>query len=161
MNNFFLNEKEIKIEEKYDIKGSLYKRRLEKSRISSGEAMKDENFLENRIKIKLKHSVARKLLNQIQRDAEFLATQKVMDYSMLVGIVDNQKYEAKFKRNDTYFEGEGRLTRRQLAKSSFPQRAKFQPYKLSFARSKPEAGQGKGEVLSLFGLKEAFFFGDH
>lgn len=103
MNNFFLNEKDVEIEEKYDIKGSLYKRRLADNRISSGEAMKDENFLENRIKIKLRHQEARTLLNQIQKDAEFLATQKVMDYSMLVGIVDNRKYEAKFKRNDTDF----------------------------------------------------------
>ena len=110
MNNFFLNENDIQIEEKYDIKGSLYKRRLAENRIESGEAMKDENFLDNEIKIKLKHEEARTLLNQIQKDAEFLATQKVMDYSMLIGIVDNKKYEAKFRRNDTDFENDSNET---------------------------------------------------
>jgi hypothetical protein len=112
MNNFFLNENDIQIEEKYDIKGSLYKRRLPEDRISSGEAMKDENFLENQIKIKLKHEEARTLLNQIQRDAEFLATQKVMDYSMLIGIVDNKKYEEKFRRKDTEYDNESTVIHR-------------------------------------------------
>lgn len=109
MNNFFLNENDIQIEEKYDIKGSLYKRRLEDEKVSSGEAMKDENFLDNEIKIRLRHQEARSLLNQIQKDAEFLAMQKVMDYSMLVGIVDNKKYEAKFRRNYTDFDNDGRI----------------------------------------------------
>ena len=109
MNNCFLNENDIQIEEKYDIKGSLYKRRLEDEKVSSGEAMKDENFLDNEIKIRLRHQEARSLLNQIQKDAEFLAMQKVMDYSMLVGIVDNKKYEAKFRRNYTDFDNDGRI----------------------------------------------------
>lgn len=109
MNNFFLNENDIQIEEKYDIKGSLYKRRLEEKKISSGEAMKDENFLDNNIKIKLRHSEARELLNQIQKDAEFLAMQRVMDYSMLVGVVDNLEYEAKFRRNETEFDNDSNI----------------------------------------------------
>ena len=99
MNNFFLNEKDIKIEEKYDLKGSLYKRRLNKDRISSGEAQKDENFLENGIKIRLKRQEGRNLLDQIQKDAEFLADKKVMDYSLLIGIVDNRLYEEKTRIN--------------------------------------------------------------
>ena len=87
----------------------MYKRRLEDEKVSSGEAMKDENFLDNEIKIRLRHQEARSLLNQIQKDAEFLAMQKVMDYSMLVGIVDNKKYEAKFRRNYTDFDNDGRI----------------------------------------------------
>lgn len=96
MNNFFLNEKDIQIKEKYDIKGSLYKRKLPEEKIKLGEAMKDENFIEKNIKIQISKMQARKLLSQVQKDAEFLASQHVMDYSMLVGIVDNREYEERF-----------------------------------------------------------------
>lgn len=100
MNNFFLNENEMKIEEKYDIKGSLYKRRLSSSKFGTGEAMKDENFIENDVKLRISKGEGKALLLQVQMDAEFLSRQKVMDYSMLVGIVDNAEYE-----NNTRWKG--------------------------------------------------------
>lgn len=100
MNNFFLNENEMKIEEKYDIKGSLYKRRLPKSKFGSGEAMKDENFIDNEVKLRISKHEGKALLHQVQMDAQFLSRQRVMDYSMLVGIVNNAEYENRisFKR---------------------------------------------------------------
>lgn len=101
MNNFLENEKELTIEEKYDIKGSLYKRKLPEHKIKSGEAMKDENFLERQIRIKLLKREAVKLLHQVQKDVEFLGSQNVMDYSMLIGIMDNQDYEAKMRKNNS------------------------------------------------------------
>ena len=99
MNNFLLNEKDLSIQEKYDIKGSLYKRRLPENKIKSGEAMKDENFLERGIRIKLLERDASKMLHQVQKDVEFLGSQNVMDYSMLIGIMDNHDYEAKMRKN--------------------------------------------------------------
>lgn len=123
MNNFLLNEKDLTIQEKYDIKGSLYKRRLPENKIKSGEAMKDENFLERGIRIKLLKRDASKMLHQVQKDVEFLGSQNVMDYSMLIGIMDNHDYEAKMKKNYS------KLTRcKQLP---YFQRPNFQPNILS------------------------------
>ena len=98
MNNFLLNEKDLSIQEKYDIKGSSYKRRLPEHKFNSGEAMKDENFMERGIRIKLFKRDATKLLHQVQKDVEFLRSQNLMDYSMIVGIMDNHEYEAKMKK---------------------------------------------------------------
>ena len=98
MNNFLLNEKELPLQEKYDIKGSSYRRRLPEHKFNSGEAMKDENFMERGVRIKLFKRDAAKLLHQVQKDVEFLRSQNLMDYSMIVGIMDNHEYEAKMKK---------------------------------------------------------------
>lgn len=90
MNNFFASLDQGSIREIYDLKGSLYKRYVPKARQRSPGALKDQNFLENRIKFLLNEHQSKKLLDQLQKDVEFLGIQRVMDYSLLVGITSQR-----------------------------------------------------------------------
>lgn len=69
----------------FDLKGSLVNR---KSKISSfpitDSVLKDENYLENSIKIILDEE-NEKILNTIRDDFQFLFEQEIIDYSLLIG----------------------------------------------------------------------------
>lgn len=65
----------------YDLKGSLYKR---KSKNKNKYVLKDLNWKENHSRIHIRSNSD--LVSQIKKDAQFLKSGKIMDYSLLVGI---------------------------------------------------------------------------
>jgi 1-phosphatidylinositol-4-phosphate 5-kinase len=73
----------------FDLKGSLVDRKIS-GKISSSTTMKDVNFLlateSNPGFINLGNNTRKKLLHVIKADVDFLASQGLMDYSLLLGI---------------------------------------------------------------------------
>jgi len=78
----------IKMHEKYDLKGSTYKRKASKSeRSKSVPTYKDLDFMELHPEgILLEADTYTALIKTIQRDCRVLESFKIMDYSLLVGI---------------------------------------------------------------------------
>lgn len=78
----------VKMHEKYDLKGSTYKRRASKSeRKKSSPTYKDLDFMEIHPNgILLEADTYNALIRTIQRDCRVLESFKIMDYSLLVGI---------------------------------------------------------------------------
>jgi hypothetical protein len=76
-----------KIHTIYDLKGSLIGRKVkDKEREANpGAVLKDINFLEDQVKIKLGPKKDA-FIHQLKQDAEFLADLNIMDYSLLLGI---------------------------------------------------------------------------
>ncbi|XP_054722009.1 phosphatidylinositol 4-phosphate 5-kinase type-1 alpha-like [Uloborus diversus] len=97
----------IRLHEKYDLKGSTYKRKASKhERKKSSPTYKDLDFLERHIDgIYLEPDTYKALTNTIHRDCRVLESFKIMDYSLLVGIhnVDlakKEKMETKRKEEE-------------------------------------------------------------
>ena len=82
MNNTF--DTNFKIDTRYDLKGSLYKREV----ITNNPqiALKDKNLLNNNRKIYLDQLSAQRLLDIIHKDVEFFKENTIIDYSLLLGI---------------------------------------------------------------------------
>lgn len=78
----------IKIHQKYDLKGSTYKRKAAKhERSKPSPTFKDLDFMEHHPEgILLEAETYTALTKTIQRDCRVLASFKIMDYSLLVGI---------------------------------------------------------------------------
>jgi 1-phosphatidylinositol-4-phosphate 5-kinase len=83
MNNWFATHNDLK--EKYDLKGSTVGRTVgvEPEKVKSGSILKD---LDIKRKIYLPDNIFEPFLDQLKRDAQFLAEHNVMDYSLLVGM---------------------------------------------------------------------------
>lgn len=97
MNNIFAIKDEDLIEEKYDIKGSTYKRTTSEHEITKGSAKKDLNLINDNRKIRILHGAKQFIINQISKDAEFLAKHNIIDYSLLLGIMSKGEDE-NFRR---------------------------------------------------------------
>ncbi|GIY33336.1 hypothetical protein CDAR_452721 [Caerostris darwini] len=78
----------ITLHEKYDLKGSTYKRKASKSeRKKSSPTFKDLDFMERHTEgIFLEADTYNALMKTITRDCRVLESFKIMDYSLLVGI---------------------------------------------------------------------------
>ncbi|XP_046471139.1 phosphatidylinositol 4-phosphate 5-kinase type-1 gamma isoform X3 [Neodiprion pinetum] len=78
----------VKLHQKYDLKGSTYKRKASKSeRSKSSPTYKDLDFMEHHAEgIFLEADTYGALVKTIQRDCRVLESFKIMDYSLLVGI---------------------------------------------------------------------------
>ncbi|RWS27334.1 phosphatidylinositol 4-phosphate 5-kinase type-1 alpha-like protein [Leptotrombidium deliense] len=78
----------VKLHEKYDLKGSTYKRKANKyERNKESPTYKDLDFMErNPEGILLEAETYNALIKTIQRDCRVLESFKIMDYSLLVGI---------------------------------------------------------------------------
>ncbi|CRL00174.1 CLUMA_CG013449, isoform A [Clunio marinus] len=78
----------IKMHLKYDLKGSTYKRKANKSeRQKKSPTYKDLDFMEHHPNgISLEADTYSALIKTIQRDCRVLESFKIMDYSLLVGI---------------------------------------------------------------------------
>ncbi|KAM0725785.1 Phosphatidylinositol 4-phosphate 5-kinase type-1 sktl [Formica fusca] len=78
----------VKLHQKYDLKGSTYKRKASKSeRSKSSPTYKDLDFMEHHPEgIFLEADTYGALVKTIQRDCRVLESFKIMDYSLLVGI---------------------------------------------------------------------------
>ncbi|XP_046683169.1 phosphatidylinositol 4-phosphate 5-kinase type-1 alpha-like isoform X3 [Homalodisca vitripennis] len=86
MNNLLPSS--ITIHQKYDLKGSTYKRKASKSeRQKKSPTYKDLDFMEHHQEgIFLEADTYTALIKTIQRDCRVLESFKIMDYSLLVGI---------------------------------------------------------------------------
>ncbi|XP_076391326.1 phosphatidylinositol 4-phosphate 5-kinase 59B isoform X12 [Megachile rotundata] len=86
MNNLLPSS--VKLHQKYDLKGSTYKRKASKSeRSKSSPTYKDLDFMEHHPEgIFLEADTYNALVKTIQRDCRVLESFKIMDYSLLVGI---------------------------------------------------------------------------
>ncbi|XP_043259235.1 phosphatidylinositol 4-phosphate 5-kinase type-1 gamma isoform X3 [Colletes gigas] len=86
MNNLLPSS--VKLHQKYDLKGSTYKRKASKSeRSKSSPTYKDLDFMEHHAEgIFLEADTYSALVKTIQRDCRVLESFKIMDYSLLVGI---------------------------------------------------------------------------
>ena len=87
MNNVFNMDNPGLIKNKYDLKGSRYKRFTEAEDIKKGAAKKDLNFLEDDIKLKFTKGIKENLMRQFEIDSDFLSRHKIIDYSLLLGII--------------------------------------------------------------------------
>ena len=88
MNNVFVLDNPELIEKTYDLKGSTYKRRTKEEGIKKNHARKDLNFLNEGMVVNIPHGKRQLILEQIDKDALFLADNSIIDYSLLLGVVD-------------------------------------------------------------------------
>ncbi|XP_048749610.1 phosphatidylinositol 4-phosphate 5-kinase type-1 alpha-like isoform X5 [Ostrea edulis] len=86
MNNLLPSS--VKLHEKYDLKGSTYKRKASKTeRAKSSPTLKDLDFINNHPEgIMLEKDKYDALIKTIQRDCRVLESFKIMDFSMLLGV---------------------------------------------------------------------------
>ncbi|KAL0809744.1 hypothetical protein ABMA28_011249 [Loxostege sticticalis] len=105
MNNILPSS--VKLHQKYDLKGSTYKRKANKSeRTKKSPTYKDLDFMEHHTEgIFLEADTYNALIKTMQRDCRVLESFKIMDYSLLVGIhnldeAQREKTEAR-KRTDS------------------------------------------------------------
>ncbi|XP_047523761.1 phosphatidylinositol 4-phosphate 5-kinase type-1 alpha isoform X23 [Pieris napi] len=110
MNNILPSS--VKLHQKYDLKGSTYKRKASKSeRVKNSPTYKDLDFMEHHTEgIFLEADTYTALIKTMQRDCRVLESFKIMDYSLLVGIhnldeAQREKTEAR-KRNDSHSDDE-------------------------------------------------------
>ena len=78
----------IKMHEKYDLKGSTYKRKASKrERQKKSPTLKDLDFMDNHPDgIMLESETYTALTRTIERDCRVLQSFKIMDYSLLLGV---------------------------------------------------------------------------
>jgi 1-phosphatidylinositol-4-phosphate 5-kinase len=75
------------IHEMYDLKGSLEGRKATpKEREQEVPVLKDLDFLEGKMKIRIDPEKSKILASQLDRDSQFLQKLNIMDYSLLLGI---------------------------------------------------------------------------
>ncbi|XP_067653468.1 phosphatidylinositol 4-phosphate 5-kinase type-1 alpha-like isoform X4 [Haliotis asinina] len=86
MNNLLPSS--IKIHEKYDLKGSTYKRKASKhERLKESPTYKDLDFIDLHPEgLLLEKETYDALIKTLQRDCRVLESFKIMDYSLLVGV---------------------------------------------------------------------------
>ncbi|GIX76066.1 phosphatidylinositol 4-phosphate 5-kinase type-1 gamma [Caerostris extrusa] len=104
----------ITMHEKYDLKGSTYKRKANKSeREKSSPTYKDLDFFERHPEgILLETEKYNALIKTITRDCRVLESFKIMDYSLLVGIhnLDMAKKEKKYELRRQKKEEDGKIS---------------------------------------------------
>jgi len=86
----------LEIHQRYDLKGSTYGRQVETEKggpVDPAIARKDLDLLNSKTKIMLGDDTCSKLLNQIEKDVKFFKENKIIDYSLLLG-VHNREYES-------------------------------------------------------------------
>nr|XP_034838449.1 phosphatidylinositol 4-phosphate 5-kinase type-1 alpha isoform X11 [Maniola hyperantus] len=103
MNNLLPSS--VKLHQKYDLKGSTYKRKANKSeRQKRSPTYKDLDFMEHHQEgIFLEADTYTALIKTMQRDCRVLESFKIMDYSLLVGIhnLDEAQREKSEARKGT------------------------------------------------------------
>jgi 1-phosphatidylinositol-4-phosphate 5-kinase len=91
MDNLFYNDHNLKMTERYDLKGSTIGRQVLKGNESPSERYKKTlKDMDLRSKIFIGEDAKTQLMEQLQRDVEFLSSLHIMDYSLLLGIHNHQ-----------------------------------------------------------------------
>ena len=90
MENIFYSIQQLKIHEKYDLKGSTVGRRVLKGGKSatSSTTLKDLD-LQRKVYIGAENKAL--FMEQLKKDVRFLASHHIMDYSLLLGIHDHKR----------------------------------------------------------------------
>ncbi|KAF0037865.1 hypothetical protein F2P81_010739 [Scophthalmus maximus] len=84
----------LTVHRKYDLKGSTVSREAsDKEKAKELPTFKDNDFLNEGQKLQIGDDNKKYFLEKLKRDVEFLATLKIMDYSLLVGIHDVERAE--------------------------------------------------------------------
>ncbi|KAA8594517.1 hypothetical protein FQN60_011652 [Etheostoma spectabile] len=84
----------LTVHRKYDLKGSTVSREAsDKEKAKELPTFKDNDFLNEGQKLQIGDDNKKDFLEKLKRDVEFLATLKIMDYSLLVGIHDVERAE--------------------------------------------------------------------
>ncbi|XP_053621692.1 phosphatidylinositol 4-phosphate 5-kinase type-1 gamma-like isoform X2 [Plodia interpunctella] len=111
MNNILPSS--VKLHQKYDLKGSTYKRKANKSeRTKASPTYKDLDFMEHHAEgILLEADTYTALIKTMQRDCRVLESFKIMDYSLLVGIhnldeAQREKIEARRRTDSGHSDGD-------------------------------------------------------
>lgn len=98
----------VTLHEKYDLKGSTYKRKASKAeRQKRSPTFKDLDFMEIHPEgILMEADTYAALIKTIQRDCRVLESFKIMDYSLLVGVhnLDQAQREKQNKRSHSNLE---------------------------------------------------------
>ncbi|CAK8681996.1 unnamed protein product [Clavelina lepadiformis] len=82
----------FKAHKKYDLKGSTVQREASnKEKKKEFPTFKDNDFVKDNVKIYLDGESREDFLSKLKSDIEFLASLKLMDYSLLVGIHDCER----------------------------------------------------------------------
>ncbi|XP_048029615.1 phosphatidylinositol 5-phosphate 4-kinase type-2 gamma [Megalobrama amblycephala] len=102
MRNMFSHR--LTVHRKYDLKGSLVSREAsDKEKVKELPTFKDVDFRNNMQRVYISEEEKEKLLDKLNRDVEFLARLKIMDYSLLLGIHDvgraEQEEEVEIKES--------------------------------------------------------------
>ena len=144
----------IRIDEKFDLKGSVYKRTATPEEIASGAPKKDLDFRNENKRIMISCHDYDRIVTILNEDVNFLVENHIIDYSLLVGIHDRMKdikpiYDSDVKnkpinRNQREFSTPERSTRKKSSekdldiektvKKSKPQYLKKQDSPLSTQR---------------------------
>lgn len=98
MNNIFTMDNPSLLRHKYDLKGSTFGRRTKQEDIDLGAAKKDLDFISENMQINVAFGTKQKLIEQISADTGFLSRHNIIDYSMLIGIIDADENEIEFNR---------------------------------------------------------------
>uniref|UniRef100_UPI00358F8214 phosphatidylinositol 5-phosphate 4-kinase type-2 beta isoform X2 n=1 Tax=Myxine glutinosa TaxID=7769 RepID=UPI00358F8214 len=85
---------QLRLHRKYDLKGSTVAREAsEKEKAKELPTLKDKDFINEKQKLCVGEENKKMVLGKLKKDVEFLATLKIMDYSLLVGIHDVERAE--------------------------------------------------------------------
>ncbi|XP_038044828.1 phosphatidylinositol 5-phosphate 4-kinase type-2 beta-like [Patiria miniata] len=97
----------LPVHTKYDLKGSTIDRQAsEKEKDKELPTYKDNDFLSENKKIHIGTEAKDRVLGKLKRDVEFLSELKLMDYSLLVGIHDRDRFETEQKADHNEENGE-------------------------------------------------------
>jgi len=89
MRNVFTGH--LKVHRKYDLKGSTVDREASgKEKQKKEPTLKDNDFLNDGVKVTIGSEAKAKLLETLNADVEFLTKHDIMDYSLLLGIHDTK-----------------------------------------------------------------------
>ncbi|XP_063072634.1 phosphatidylinositol 5-phosphate 4-kinase type-2 gamma isoform X2 [Engraulis encrasicolus] len=92
MRNMFSHR--LVVHRKYDLKGSLVSREAsDKEKVKELPTYKDVDFRNNMQKVFVSEEQKEKIMEKLNRDVEFLVQQRIMDYSLLLGIHDVDRGE--------------------------------------------------------------------
>ncbi|EAR82478.2 phosphatidylinositol 4-phosphate 5-kinase (macronuclear) [Tetrahymena thermophila SB210] len=87
MSNVFYTRKEI--HERFDLKGSLYKRYSDNP--DPSVAKKDLNFLNQKMKVQVRPEQYHTFMEVVKKDCHFFEQNEVIDYSMLLGLHNSRR----------------------------------------------------------------------
>lgn len=73
----------------FDLKGSLVDRKVEGTEdFPKGVVLKDQNFIDCKMKIRLGEEQMKEILSTLEEDFELLESENIMDYSILLAVYD-------------------------------------------------------------------------
>uniref|UniRef100_A0A8C4NJB6 Phosphatidylinositol 5-phosphate 4-kinase type-2 alpha n=1 Tax=Eptatretus burgeri TaxID=7764 RepID=A0A8C4NJB6_EPTBU len=97
---------QLHLHRKYDLKGSTVAREAsDKEKAKELPTLKDKDFINEKQKLFVGEENKKMVLGKLKKDVEFLATLKIMDYSLLVGIHDVERAEIEEEEEEEGEEG--------------------------------------------------------